>query len=99
MEYYCYMLVNDGPNTYIGITNDINKRIQQHNGLLRGGAKYTRRANIWRYHMIIGMFTKGDALRFEWRWKKGSGLEGRSGRAQELLKMDEWNNKQIINPL
>ena len=38
-----YLLENNSNNkTYLGITTDMDKRLKKHNGLLSGGAKYTR---------------------------------------------------------
>ncbi|CAC9626319.1 COG2827: putative endonuclease containing a URI domain [uncultured Gammaproteobacteria bacterium] len=37
-----YLLQCANNALYCGITNDINKRLRQHNGEITGGAKYTR---------------------------------------------------------
>jgi putative endonuclease len=37
-----YMLSCANDNLYCGITNNLDKRIKQHNGELHGGARYTR---------------------------------------------------------
>jgi len=42
-NYIIYLLYNTNSNyTYVGITNNPNRRIRQHNGELAGGAKYTK---------------------------------------------------------
>ncbi len=42
-SYYIYLLYNTANNkTYIGITNNRERRIRQHNGDLSGGARYTK---------------------------------------------------------
>ena len=76
-EYYCYFLVSEGQNkncTYKGCTNDINKRILQHNGLLSGGAKFTNKNTCrpWKYLCIITSeppLTHTNALSLEWHLK------------------------------
>jgi len=71
MNYYCYFISSCSLNkTYIGITNNLKKRLRQHNGELKGGAKSTRCGIKWEYHTIItGFRTKSEALSFEWYWK------------------------------
>lgn len=42
--HYCYILGNNiDSKTYVGYTNNPQRRIRQHNGLIKGGAKYTTR--------------------------------------------------------
>ena len=38
--YNCYIIFNDN-YSYVGITNNLSRRIRQHNTLIKGGAKYT----------------------------------------------------------
>lgn len=76
-SYVCYLLAS-GNRTYIGITNNLHRRIRQHNQEIKGGAKYTR-GRQWRVVCYVGHFpTKSEAMRFEWRFKRsGRGLNGR----------------------
>ena len=41
-EWVVYILQCADDTLYTGITNDLEKRLQQHNGDLKNGAKYTR---------------------------------------------------------
>ncbi len=42
-DWTLYLLENNiNKRTYLGITKNIVKRIEQHNGLKHGGAKYTK---------------------------------------------------------
>jgi len=70
-KYYCYLIYSlKLKKTYIGITNNLTKRIKQHNHEIKGGAKSTRGDCNWKYYIIIGNFLhKQDACRFEWYWK------------------------------
>ena len=47
------------------------RRIRQHNGELKGGAKYTTQQNNWKYLLIIEseQFDRNSALCFEWMVK------------------------------
>lgn len=69
MEHFCYILYNTENNqTYNGYTNNLERRLKQHNGTLKGGARATSRCNSWEYLVIIGSqeFTKIKALSMEW---------------------------------
>ena len=43
--YYTYIVQCADGTYYIGKTYDLQHRVKQHNGLLAGGAKYTRQRN------------------------------------------------------
>jgi putative endonuclease len=76
-EWFVYVLVSlTTHRTYVGVTNDLRRRLDQHNGILPGGAKSTRQARPWRVGCTHGPFdTKGEALSVEFRLKKFRGLE------------------------
>lgn len=42
MNWWVYILKCADETYYAGKTNDLAKRIKQHNGIITGGAKYTR---------------------------------------------------------
>jgi len=64
-----YLLINTtNQYTYLGITNNSNRRLRQHNGEIKGGAKYTRMKKgdgNWVYHTKIEGLTKSQALSME----------------------------------
>lgn len=68
-NYVVYLLINSSNNyTYIGITNNQERRIRQHNGDLVGGAKYTtnfKKDGEWIYYGTINNLTKNIALSIE----------------------------------
>jgi len=41
-RWYTYLLVCGDGSYYAGITNDLERRVRQHNGEIAGGARYTR---------------------------------------------------------
>lgn len=97
MAYVCYMLVSEiaSLKTYIGITNDLTRRIKQHNGLCSGGAKYTTSCRPWKVYGYVRGFgeDKSLVLKFEWRWKylsrkeKGTSIERRINALTKVMNM------------
>lgn len=105
MTYFCY-LIKSYNKTYIGITNNLKKRLRQHNGELTGGAKCTR-GSEWYYHTVVGPFTINEALRFEWYWKHEkntrnkwtrtkSGIDNKMKRLICLLVEREWFHINLV---
>ena len=95
--YNCYIIYNDN-YSYIGITNNIPRRIKQHNQILSGGAKYTKKIkNGWKYGCIIkGFKTKIHALQFEWALKhvnKKNGIVNRINNIVKLVNKRHWTKK------
>lgn len=86
-KYYCYIIRSDN-RTYNGYTVDLNKRLRQHNGEIKGGAKSTH-GREWEYLAVVSSptWTKNDAMKVEWhmryptrkkpRPKEYCGVEGR----------------------
>ena len=66
-QYICYLIALRNW-TYVGITNNLQRRLRQHNNELRGGAKYTtRKGSGWEVVCCVtGFNTKQEVLRFEW---------------------------------
>ena len=90
--YVCYCIQSmTCPKTYVGVTNNLERRLRQHNGELKGGAKYTSTGGPWSIAMLVGPFgTYQHALHFEWHWKhmapkKLKGLHGRQVKLVALL--------------
>ena len=69
--YIVYLLVNTSNNnnyTYLGITNNSIRRLRQHNGEIKGGAKYTcafKGDGQWIYYLKIKNLTKSESLSIE----------------------------------
>ncbi len=110
--YSCYILENPKRKTYVGITLDLKKRLRQHNGELKGGAKSTHKKGPWHCATLINGFrTKHEALSFEWymcrrslkrhssyktRSKLGGVLEKRKKRMRILLKDKRWKHLIVV---
>jgi structure-specific endonuclease subunit SLX1 len=101
---YCLATVEAPCLTYIGATIDPDRRLRQHNGLLSGGARLTKkRPNGWyRVCHVKGFPTWNAALSFEWHWKHYSRkLQGDplTRRQMGLDKTMEWGLKTGMTEL
>jgi predicted GIY-YIG superfamily endonuclease len=64
--------------TYVGCTNNPARRLEQHNGSLPGGARYTSKWRPWRPRALFGPFKgRTEALKAEYALKHGKRGEGR----------------------
>lgn len=96
-------------HSYCGYTINFSRRIRQHNGEIKGGAKATSRSNCWQFMFLItGFKTNHNALSCEWKLKhpdgkkiKGkeyAGINGRVKTLNEVLKLNKWTDKcDILN--
>ena len=70
-----YVLVSRTRGTYVGISTDAERRLEQHNGVRAGGARTTRAGRPWKLGSVYGPYaTRSEALSVEYRVKK---LRGR----------------------
>ncbi|OUV61581.1 MAG: excinuclease ABC subunit C [Candidatus Pelagibacter sp. TMED128] len=76
MSYYVYMLKSKGPKsvTYIGYTNNINKRLALHNS--GKGAKFTR-GRTWKLIYKEFFKSKSKAISREYYIKKNRSVRNR----------------------
>ena len=83
MSFYVYLLESKSGSTYVGATVDLDHRLRQHNGEIKGGAHATsaklkdgkmwENGKTWRRICHISGFPDWQAaLQFEWRWKQVS---------------------------
>ena len=57
---------------YVGCTNDVHRRLKQHNGLITGGGKYTAKHRPWKPAALYGPYdNRSDAMKAEWALKHG----------------------------
>ena len=56
--------------TYVGFTVNPLRRIRQHNGLIKGGARKTKSKRPWAFVALVhGFQSQVEALQFEWAWQ------------------------------
>ena len=57
MSWWVYVLVSrGGRRTYVGVSTDAGRRLDQHNGRLAGGAKATRPGRPWKLGALYGPY-------------------------------------------
>ena len=87
---YVVYILQSGNLSYVGMTNDFIHRWRQHNGLIKGGARYTKKATKWEPVCIIdGFINKQQAMQCEWKLKSRKNkisrrFKGAIGRIQYL---------------
>lgn len=107
-KWYCYILRSKNElyknHTYNGSTNDLTRRLRQHNGEISGGAKATHDKGPWEYYFVMtGFKTHNNALSCEWMIKhptkkrkrppKYCGEIGRIKGINEILPLEKWTTK------
>lgn len=98
-NYYCYIVFNSNNNTYNGYTVNTVRRLRQHNGFLKGGARATHNRGPWEFLIIL---TSSEwncistAMQHEWSIKyptrkrpRPKEFNGPLGRIQSLYKVFE----------
>lgn len=103
MDYVCYILhCTNKKRTYVGITNNMTRRLRQHNGEINGGAKSTNsaRSRPWSVvSTIAGFKCINHALMFEWALHHmkhigtGSGIPKRFTQLRHLLCKSKWTRR------
>lgn len=97
--YYCYILQQkDKPNSlnYVGYTVNYNRRIRQHNGIIKGGAFYTKNRGPWEFLCVMTSPSWNNirAMQVEWlakhptrKRKRPKCFSGSLGRINSLLEI------------
>ena len=68
MSHVVYWL-KSGQRNYVGYTNNLHRRLRQHNQEIKGGAQRTK-CGKWSVHRVVmGFVTKRNALRYEFALK------------------------------
>jgi structure-specific endonuclease subunit SLX1 len=105
---YVYLLHSTDNSTYVGATVDLERRLRQHNKIIKGGAHATsmkvNAGQTWERACYVEGFPDWQAaLQFEWRWKQISRklsnklfpLKRRMIALKELLSLTSSTSKAI----
>ena len=97
-DYLCYILASsDHKKTYVGITNNLRRRLRQHNGEICGGAKSTKHARPWSVATTItGFRSRSEALMFEWAMhhtRGKGGVTGRMAKLRRVMTLTKWTSR------
>ena len=97
MSDWKFYIIQNNYATYAGVSPDPVRRLRQHNGEIKGGAKYTTaRAPGWRHICIVsGFHDKIQALQFEWAVKhypprNAGGIINRIKKLIGVLNKERW---------
>jgi putative endonuclease len=73
--YRVYLITNATGRRYIGLSEDVAHRLEQHN---RGESRWTAKYGPWKLDWMSGPLTLSDARKLENRLKRQKGGEGLS---------------------
>ena len=91
---YCCYIIENKRSSYVGITNNTEKRLRQHNSEISGGAKYTSlKGPGWKYVCIINNLDKITSMQLEWAIKHEEPINA-SGICNRIKKMVSVLNKK-----
>ena len=72
-SYYCYIIHTPHTDrTYNGYTVNLERRLKQHNGFLKGGARATHNKGPWKYLVVLTSDCwecASEAMKHEWSIK------------------------------
>lgn len=92
MSWCVYLLKSNSHNrTYVGSTVDLERRLNQHNQVLKGGAKFTKGSKWNLVYSVNGFKNRSEAFRCEADIKNESGLDKR------LVRLMEWRRNAAKN--
>ena len=96
MSWNVYLLLSNTGLTYVGATVDLDHRLRQHNGEIKGGAKATSVCpGGWtRVAHIEGFADAAAALQFEWAWKNCCRKAGYKGLMKRMWGLNSLIHKE-----
>ncbi|CAA3018051.1 Hypothetical predicted protein [Olea europaea subsp. europaea] len=94
-----YLILSSNPpvKTYVGVTYNFSRRLKQHNGELKGGAKASRAGRPWICACLVqGFRNKSKAYEFESKWKSVSRKLPRKRKVSKVEKEAADNGPMLL---
>jgi structure-specific endonuclease subunit SLX1 len=99
-----FYIIKNGGFTYAGVSPDPIRRLRQHNGEIKGGAKYPlSKGSGWEHACIISGFeTKIQSMQFEWAVKHAppknrGGIDSRFKKIEEVMQRERWTKNSPLS--
>lgn len=103
MSSWIFYIIKNNNCTYAGVSPDPVRRLRQHNGEIKGGAKYTTsKGPGWKHICLVkGFQDKIQSMQFEWAVKHvlprdAGGLVNRISKLYIVLNKTQWTSKSPL---
>jgi len=103
VPWFFYIIENRG-YTYAGVSPYYERRLRQHNGEIKGGAKYTiSKGPGWTHICLVcGFRNKIEALQFEWAVKHApprnkGGIKCSIKKLYDIFRKERWTSKSPLS--
>ena len=103
MSSWFFYIIKNNNCTYAGVSPDPVRRLRQHNGEIKGGAKYTTsKGPGWKHICLVkGFQDKIQSMQFEWAVKHvlprdAGGLVNRISKLYIVLNKTQWTSKSPL---
>jgi predicted GIY-YIG superfamily endonuclease len=97
---WIFYIIKNRNCTYAGVSPDPVRRLRQHNGEIKGGAKYTTsKGSGWEHVCLVkGFQNKIQSMQFEWAVKHvlprdAGGITNRISKLYTVLNKSKWTSK------
>ncbi|KAJ6315536.1 hypothetical protein OIU78_018918 [Salix suchowensis] len=95
---YLILSTNHPVKTYVGVTTNFSRRLKQHNGELKGGAKASRAGRPWICACLIhGFIDRSEACEFESKWKSFSRKLPRKRIDDDQMKQSSKDSHRLLH--
>lgn len=99
MSNWVFYLIKNNNCTYAGVSPDPIRRLRQHNGEIKGGAKYTTsKGPGWKHICLVkGFQDKIQSMQFEWAVKhapprNAGGIINRTQKLFSICAKERWTS-------